>query len=228
MHILKKFLIWFAIVLVSLIVLAFVAASVYINQFKPHLEKALTENIGLQTKIDGKISLKVIPGLSFVATKIKVISNETYVLRVAKTEISIDLAKLFSGEIKIIALHFVEPQVYVVRNTSGIYNFEKLYAQANKTAEKAAERLEIDLEEFSVTDGSILYFDLAHGDTLRVEGIDLFSDDLGFTGTLDNIKVKQLRFNGLINIRKLSINKLAIDTLSFAINGRGGEVQNNR
>ena len=229
MHAFKKFLIWLLIIVVSLCVVVFIAASVYINHFTPQLEKALTENIGLQTKIDGSISLKVMPGLSFVAKKVRVISNETYVLRVAETEISIDFVTLFSGEVKVNGLHFVEPRIFIVRNADGIYNFEELYAQVNKYASGASadpvERFQINLDEFSITDGSLLYVDLAQGDTLNAEGIDVFSEDLGFNGTLDDIKVNQLHFNGLLNIQKFTINDLSLDSLAFAVNGRGGKLK---
>lgn len=226
MRTLRKTLIWFFIVVISLCVILFVAASVYINQFKPHLEKALTENIGLQTKIDGSISLKVMPGLSFIAKKVRVISNETYVLRVAKTEISIDLNQLFSGEVNVNGLSFIEPQVFIIRNAAGIYNYEELYAQVNKQPTLADyDRFQINLEEFSITDGSILYLDQAQGDTLSAHGIDVFSEDLGFTGTLDNIKLNQLHFNGLLTIEKFTINDLTLDSLMFAVNGRGGKLK---
>lgn len=225
MRTLRKFLLWILIVLVSLCVIIFIAASVYINRFTPQLEKALTENIGLQTKIDGSISLKVLPGLSFVAKKIRVISNETYVLRVAKTEISIDVSQLFSGEVNVNGLHFVEPQFFIVRNVAGIYNYEELYAQVNRQVTAPKERFQINLEEFSITKGSILYLDMAQSDTLNAEGIDVLSEDLGFTGTLDDVKVKQLHFNGLLNIEKFTINDLTLDSLTFAVNGRGGKLK---
>jgi uncharacterized protein involved in outer membrane biogenesis len=223
---LRKILIWFLIIVVSLCVVVFVAASVYINRFTPQLEKALTENIGLQTKIDGSISLKVLPGLSFVAKKVRVISNETYVLRVAKAEISIDIGQLLSGEVSVSELHFVNPKVFIIRNVAGFYNYEELFAQANKQPKVATtERFQINLNKFSITGGSILYLDQAQGDTLSAEGIEVFSEDLGFTGTLDNIKLNQLHFNGLLNIRQFTINELTLDSLSFAVNGRGGKLK---
>jgi len=221
----KKFIIWFLIILAGLAVILFVAASVYINHFKPQLEKALTENIGLQTKIDGSISLKVLPGLSFIAKKVRVISNETYVLRVAKTEISVEVVPLFSGEVNVNALHFTEPQVFVIRNEAGIYNYEELYAQVNRKPASKVDKLEINLEELTITNGNILYVDKGTGDTLHAQGIDVRSNDVGFTGTLDNIKVNQLQFNGLLNIEKFTINKFSVDSLSFAVNGRGGKLK---
>ena len=225
MRIFKKVLIWLGISLVALAVLLFIAASVLINQSKPQLEQVLTENIGLETRIDGPISLKIMPGISVVAIDLKVISNETYIVRIENIEIAVDFAKLFSGEIVVNELHLNHPQAYIVRNVAGIFNFEELYAQVNKPAKKAVEKLPVNLEVFTIQGGSILYFDQAHGDTLRMGGIDIYSEDLGFTGTLDNFKVNQIYFNGEMNIRQFKLNDLKLDSLQFGVNGKEGKLK---
>lgn len=220
----RKILIWFFVILAAIIVLAFVGASYYINNSKPLIEKAVTKNIGLETRIDGPISLKVLPGLSFVVNEMKVISNETYVFRVNQVEIAIDYTKLFNAEVVVNALHFIQPQVYIIRDTSGIFNFEQLYAQIGKPVLNDPEKYRVDLEELTINDGRILYFDRGLGDTLQANGIHLLSGDVGLTGTATNIDVKKLRFNGKLAIDHFKLNNLVMDSLTFTVNGKGGRM----
>ena len=58
MRMLKKILIWTAVILVSLMIIVFVASSYILNSFKPKLEQIITDNTGFETKIEGSAGPK--------------------------------------------------------------------------------------------------------------------------------------------------------------------------
>ena len=219
----RKILIWiFSIVLVLMVIL-FIAASIYINSFKPKLENILTENIGLETHIDGNISLKITPGISFIAKDLKVISNETYVLKIEQAEISIDYFGIFKTSIDVRALRLNQPQVYIVRDINGKFNYE------TKRTEPVSGDLDPDIHDFNLSllriqNGRLLYIDQQYGDTLLVDGINLKSDKIGITGNLSNIAVDKIMFDGTVELGSIKLNMLKAEELKFKIDGRGGKM----
>lgn len=221
---LRKILIWFLAIALVFIMGIFIAASVYIKSFKPELERALTENLGMETKIDGPISLKMMPGVSFVASDIKIINKETYLVRMEKIEIAINYLGVFGGPTKIRELHFFKPQVYIVREADGSFNFQSDYKDLNIANPNDVKSYGIDLRELTVQDGIILYFDRQTGDTLKASGINLNSDHIGLTGIARKIEAQQLSFEGMLAITHFKINLLKADSLNFKVAGRGGKI----
>jgi len=219
----RKILIWiFAVIMVSLVIL-FIAASIYINSFKPNLENILTENIGLETRIDGDISLKITPGISFIAKDLKVISSETYVLKIEQAEISVDYLGIFKSSIDVRALRLYQPQVYIVRDVNGKFNYK------TDRIEPTSGDIDPDIHDFNLSilriqNGRLLYIDQQYGDTLLVDGINLKSDQIGITGSLSNIEVDKIMFNGTVELDRIKLNMLKAEDLKFKIDGRGGKM----
>lgn len=223
MHRTIKLLIRGFLLFVIIAVIVFVAASVFINSFKPNLENILSNNIGLETRIDGDISLKITPGLSFIANDLKVLSNETYILRIKKAEISVDYIAIFKSEIDIRALRLQRPQVYIVRNENGNYNFESDHISTYAHAD-SSKLHDFNLSLLRINDGHLLYVDHQYGDTLLVDGINLRSEEIGVAGSLSNIEVDNIMFNGTVSIDRFKLNMLTADSLVFNIDGRGGKM----
>ncbi len=220
----KKIITWLLVTFAVVAATIFIAASIYINRFKPQLEELLTRNIGLQTKIDGPISLKVMPGLSFAAHRVKVVNNETYILRIEKVEISVDYTRLFSKTIYIKELHFKRPQLYVIRYLDGSYNFDTPMASVYPPEASGMANHEINLSELSIKDASVMYIDNSFEDTLKADGIFLESEDIGMVGTLNNIDALKMRFQGTLRIDQFKLNSLLIDSMAFAVKGYKGKL----
>lgn len=218
----RKILIWFISSLIILFVILFIAASVYISSFKTDLQRILTENIGLETRIDGDISLKVIPGVSFVVEKIKVISNETYVLKIGKAEISIDYLGIFNSGINVSALKLFDPQVYLVRDATGNFNFEDEHQQHDSTDEDKNHKL--NLSDFSIENGRLLYIDTQYGDSLMIDRLNIKADEIGLTGSAHHIDVDKIRLRGSVEIGQFKLNMLEVDSMQFRIDGRAGKI----
>jgi len=224
MRIFKKIVTWLVVIIIVVVVGGFFSASYFINSFKPQLEQKLSAAIGFETKIDGPISLKVLPGISFVINDLKIISNETYLVRAAKIEIAIDYKQIFSPQTDIKALHFVEPQLYVTRNGDGTYNFDIPMAALQLPNNQQKSKYKINLSELTISDGKVLYLDHEFGDTLSMEGINLVSDNIALSGSIGNLDIKRLNFSGKLGIANLKLNNLLLDSLHFILAAREGKM----
>ena len=223
MRLFRKIIIWLAVIIIALVVITFVASSFLLNSFKPKLEQIITENIGYETRIEGRMALKIMPGLSVIANDLKVISNETYLLSIKKIEVSVDYTQLLNKTIKVDKLYLIEPRAYIIRNESGIFNFEKLYAQVvpnNDNENKSPVDLNLDL--FSIQNGQLHYFDLGQKDTLEITGLNLDSEDISVTGKVNDVNIKQLDFKGLLTIDHFKMNNLMMDSLKLLVEGNNG------
>lgn len=223
MRILKKILIWLAIIIVALVVIVFVASSFILNSFKPKLEEILTENTGFETRIDGKLVLKMMPGMSVIATDVKVISHETYLLSVGEIEASIDYTKLINKEIKVDKIYLTEPRVFIVQNASGIFNFEKLYALATPpVAIDTKLPVELNLEELTIHGGHFLYFNLSQHDTVEVSGIQFNAENISVQAKVNSFSMKGVKFNGPLSIDHFQMNGLIMDSVKLMAEANEG------
>ena len=218
----KKIIIWTLAFLIGLTVIAFVATSIYVKNLKPTLEDTLTKTLGLKTTIDGQVALKVFPGISIVISDLKIISRETYLFRVEQLEIAIDYMKLFSREININALHFKAPQVYLVRDLDGVFNYHSPQAGFSSGGIQVSQQ--IALADLTIENGRVLYFDRPRGDSLMVKGINLQTENLSFQGSFDNIDINKLSYSGTIDINSFHLNMLSVDSLQLKVDSRGGKI----
>ncbi len=225
MRFFRKLIIWLAVVLASLVFLVFIASTLLMNRLKPRLEELITNNIGYETRIDGRLALKLMPGMSVVAGDLKVISHETYLFSAGEIEMAIDYAEIFNGKISVESLHISEPQAYVVKNESGIFNYEKLYAQViPNTEEKDYRQVVLNLREISIRDGHIRYIDNQNKDTLELSHIHFATNNLAYIGKFEEINPKAIDFQGDLSIDHLKMNSLRIDSLVLIAESKNGVI----
>lgn len=221
---LKKILIWFVVILGILIIGLYVTASVTVSHFKPRLENILTDELGYQTRINGSLALKLLPGVSFVINDLRIINNETYLVRIEKAEIAVDYRQLFNSDIDITGLSLVKPQVFIEHNTDGSFNYDIPEHAKNPHPAKKGQSHQIDIRHISIKNGRLIYFDNELSDTLIAKGIDVVSDEINFSGILDRMNMKKLRFTGSIHLGSLRINEMRLDSIQWKIEARSGKI----
>ena len=221
---LKKILIWFFVIFVVFVIGLYITAALSVSKFKPDLEKILTEEIGFKTKINGSLSVKLLPGISFVINDLRVINNETYLVRIDRAEIAVNFQKLFSSNIEITGLTLLKPQVFVEYNADGSYNFDRPNDTQKKPGTKKNNNQMINLQKVSVGKGTLIYFDNEHGDSLFVKGIRVVSDKVNFSGSLEKLKMKNLLFSGTFDIQSFKFNDLQMDSLQWKVVNRSGKL----
>ena len=214
MRFFRKFVIWLGIILASGVVLLFIASTLLMNRLKPRIERTISETIGFETRIDGRLALKLMPGLSVVAGDLKVISHETYLFSAEEIELAIDYTSLLGRELSLESLVIKGPQAYLLKNAAGIFNYEKLYAQAAPPAGKSGPGgFVLNLEKVVIRDCHLLYMDLKNGDTLEISGVQFDTDELNYSGLFTDISPKEIDLRGNLRINGVRMNRLHMDSL---------------
>ena len=221
---LTKFLAWLFGILIVLIIGLYIAASYTVRNFGPQLENILSEETGYHTEIKGSLSLKLLPGVSFIVNDLRVINNETYLVRVEKAEITVDGKKLFNSVFEITGLTLDKPQVFFDYDTTGMFNFDKPDNQRNGRTVKNGEKRHIALQHLTINDGKLIYFDYQHGDTLMARGINVTSDNVKVTGELRKLNAKSINFSGPVLIGSVILNDLRLDSIHWKMDIRAGKL----
>ncbi len=221
---LTKILIWFFSILFILFIGLYIAASFTVRNFRPHLESILSKEIGYHTEIKGALSLKLLPGVSFIVNDLRVINHETYLVRVEKAEITVNGKQLFNSVFEITGLTLEKPQVFFDYDTSGLFNFDAPDSKRNSKPVKIAEKRHIALRHLLINDGRLIYFDYQHGDTLIASGINVNSEEVNVTGTLRQLNAKSINFSGPVTIGSVKLNNLRLDSISWKLKIRAGKL----
>jgi len=200
-----------------------VAASFTISNFKPRLENILSDEIGYQTKINGSLSLKLLPGVSFVINDLRIINNETYLVRVEKAEIAVNGSQLFNSVLEITGLTLEKPQVFFDFDKSGLFNFDLPDMKRNGKPVKTGEKRQIALRHLIIKNGRLIYFDYQHGDTLIVSGIDVNTNEVNISGELSRLNAKSIHFSGPVHIRSVRLNNMRLDSILWKLDFRSGK-----
>jgi AsmA protein len=152
-----------AIIVVVLIVAAIaIPLVVNVNNFRPEIESNLSSALGRPVKV-GNLSLSVLSG-SVQADQLSIaddpkFSNTTFIQ--AKTlKVGVELmALIFSKQLNVTKVVIDHPQIDLLRDRDGVWNFSSLgnqSAPAAKTAEKSSGApTNISVAKLDLTDGTV-------------------------------------------------------------------------
>jgi AsmA protein len=222
---LSKIIIWFFSITIGLLVLLFAFISFYINSFKPQIERLLTEEIGMEAKIDGKLAIKLIPDIRLVIKKVSITNYDKEFIKVSKVEASFQYNQLLSQEINIDEVFLIKPEVFITRDSIGLYNYELVSETEivqQDTSEHSIPELSLSLDQISIEDGLFHYIDGKYGDTLLFEGVDLNSEQINFSGMLDSLNIDHLSFSGKLIVDYIKVNLLEFNESNFDVMGESG------
>src|SRR5271170_4469231 len=126
------------VVLVLVVVLVALPFIVDVNTFRPQIEGGLTSALGRQVKI-GNLKLSLLSG-SVGADDLSIADDPGFskspFIKAKGLEVGVELMPLiFSKELKVTELVIDEPQVALLRNATGKWNFSSL---GSKNAPKAS------------------------------------------------------------------------------------------
>lgn len=182
--------------LLGLVVLAVVAVLVgpsFVdwNAYKGDLADAAYKATGRTLSVDGDIGFSVLPSPTLMARDIRLANADGAaspdMVYVKSLEVRVSLSALLSGAIQVDSVNLVEPVVRLEKLADGRGNWEltppeeKPVSQAGRkipltpggneeTADPAASP-DIRLDNFTVTDGALVYRDAATGAEEKIEGL---------------------------------------------------------
>lgn len=217
----KKAIKWLFIIaggLVVLFVAALIVIPMFVNveKFKPQIEKKVEEATGRPFHIDGKLKLTLFPwaGIAFSDLHFGNPSgfDEKEFVSIKSFEVKVKLIPLISREIQVKRFVAEEPRIVLIKDKKGRANWEGIGKPKIPEPEKKTEKpkgqtakdeglpiTSIDVEEFAVKKGSILFLDKSQGKQNEIADLNLFLEDI----SLD--KPLKINFSARVDGNPLSL-----------------------
>ena len=171
------------LLLLAVIILPFV---IDVNQFRPQIESAA--NTALNRKVTiGNIALSILSG-GVSVQDISVSDDPAFgtspFLTAKSVNVGVELMPLiFSRALHVTGLTINEPQVTLLRSSSGTWNFSTLGATGAKEQPKSTSSGDADVsaQRLEIANGKIVVGNVGSAKTREYNGVDLQASDLSYT-----------------------------------------------
>jgi AsmA protein len=173
------------VVVVILIVIA-LPFIIDVNKFKPTIETNISDALGRKVEV-GNISLTILSG--GVSVDNVVIADDpaysrTPFLQAKQVKVGVALLPLiFSKRLEVSSFTVTDPQVSLLRSTSGAWNFSTMGAGGSKTKSKdSSAPANFSVEKLKISNGTIVMgTGGAHPKTQTYQEVNLEASDLSYT-----------------------------------------------
>ncbi|HEY4842367.1 MAG TPA: AsmA family protein [Terriglobales bacterium] len=161
----KKILKIAAVVVAALIVIAIaIPLLVNVNNYRPQIEASLSSALGRPAKV-GNLSLSILSD-SVEADQLSIADDPKFssspFIQAKTLKVGVELLPLiFSKKLDVTDLRIDQPQISLLRDRDGIWNFSSLGSQAGppsaaqKTSSGASSNSNISVDKLDVTDGTV-------------------------------------------------------------------------
>jgi AsmA protein len=147
------------IVVVLLLIVVVVPLFINVDSFRPDLEKKLSAALNRNVQI-GKLDASILSG-GASASEISIADDPAFdkgpFLRASSVKIGVELMPLiFSKQLKVTGITVQKPEITLLKNAAGKWNYSTLGATAKKTSETESKPgLQISVAKFQIVDGTV-------------------------------------------------------------------------
>jgi AsmA protein len=204
-HILKIVGIVVGVLLVLAIALPFL---INVNNYRPQIESNLGSALGRPVKV-GNLSLSILSG-SVEADELSIADDlkfsNTSFIQAKSLKVGVELMPLiFHKQLTVTHLVIQQPQITLLRNREGVWNFSSLgnqSAQTAKTPEKSGSAGQnLTVAELEITDGTISVGSApARRNPVVYDKVNVTIKDFSFTGAFPVTASARLPGGGSLNI----------------------------
>jgi uncharacterized protein involved in outer membrane biogenesis len=190
---------------VALLVFGAVAAAlllfVDVNAYKPRLEATASEALGMEVRVGGSMRIGFFPGLLVTLEDLRIHNRGADIVSAQEATLEVDLLPLLRREARVRKITLKHPRISIERDRDGRLNFEKKAAARGRLPA-------LDLEDVSLSGGTLLYADKQSGNEFEAEDCSLdvlrprlsnrespdLSNDLSFKAELACRKIRTIDF----------------------------------
>ncbi len=203
--------------LLGLFVLVGVTARllVDVDAYKPRLEAAASDALGMTVLINGRLGVAFFPGLRVTLEDVHVRNRGTDVFSAEEARIKIALLPLLRKDVRIRTIALKGPMLSIERDQDGRFNFEK-------ADEATGARPTVDLTKVSVVDGILRYTDQRSGKGYEADGCGLRANRLRLSGGDSTGLGKTLSVAADVSCREIRTGAFTVSDLAVSVQGTGG------
>jgi uncharacterized protein involved in outer membrane biogenesis len=199
------------LILISIAVFYFVDVSAY----KPWLERAASEALGMEVLVGGRLRIASFPDLHVSLEDVHIRNRGLDIASAKEASLEIALLPLFHKEIRIQGIGLKQPRISIKRNRDGKFNFEKRKDSKGTLFAPV-------LGNLSLSDGVFLYEDEESGEKLAVENFNLDMRNLRVSKGNQAWFLKGLSFTAELSCREIQTKGLTFSDVKLTTRGKDG------
>jgi AsmA protein len=192
-----------------------------VNAYKPRIEAAAADALGMEFRIQGKAALRLFPSVGVSMRDIHIRNRGTELARLESLRIGVKLIPLWNRQLRITEFVLEKPDVLLEKGKDGRFNFETPPSPP-RTAPSAAETAALYVRDGTVRGGRFLYVDRKTGTRMELDGVNLTVRDLSLGGKAGSGLMKTLSFSGDLQIRGFRAGNVSATDVRGAIQAAGG------
>jgi AsmA protein len=205
---------------VGLLALFILAAPLLIdvNRYKPRLEAAASDALGMDVRVGGRLGMSFFPGLHVTVANASVLGEHGEVVAsVKRARLWIELIPLLRRTVRLRRIELAQPWLSIERDSLGNLNVERL--------RKAATLLRtLDGASVSVSDGALRYADARSRQWLEATDVDLVVSRMRLAGSEHPKPLRGLSLEAKLACGEIRAKDFSVSALKVAIRGRNGDI----
>jgi AsmA protein len=203
--------------LLGLFVLVAVTARVLVevDAYKPRLEAAASDALGMTVRINGRLGIAFFPGVRVTLENVHIRNRGTDVFFAEQASIKIALLPLLRKDVQIRSIALKGPMISIERDQDGRFNFEK---EEEATGALPA----LNLTNVSVVDGTLRYTDQRSGEEFDAGGCRLHAHRLRLSDGESTGLWNPLSVVADVSCREIRTRDFTVSDLAVSVQGEGG------
>ena len=203
--------------LIGLLVLVAIALFIFldVNAYKPRFEAAVSENLGMEVKVGGRLGIGFFPGLLVTLEDVHIRNRGTEVATARAARIGIDFLTLLHKGFQIEQITLEHPTISIERDRDGKFNFEQSEVGRGPLPN-------LNLARISLSNGTFRYVDRASGEGFEAGDCSLDVSRLQLSGRERPDIMKNLSFAAALACGKMLTKDYAASDLKFSVAGQRG------
>lgn len=212
-------------ILIALVLLAGVAILllVDVNAYKPRIESAVSDALGMEFRILGKARLRLFPSASIVLSNVRLHNRGTDLATAETLRVGVKLRPLLDRQIAITELALEKPVIRIEKGSDGKFNYETTPLQAKPAVKEGeAPSRPLVVSTGSVSAGKIVYVDRKAGGETSLDAIDLSIRDLSLPTAPGIPLLKGVSFSGDLSVKEMKTKHLAVSDVRAKVTAGAG------
>ncbi|MEJ2529463.1 MAG: AsmA family protein, partial [Gammaproteobacteria bacterium] len=201
------------VVLLSLIAVA-VIYLVNADAYKPSLQTAASEALGMEVTIKGRVGISLFPDVALSMNDVHLRNHGKELMVVEKLRLGLETLALLQQRVQITNISLIHPKITIERGVDGRYNFDGPQTAATPPPD-------VSLAQLTVSGGVLQYADRQSGWVLAAADCSLNLRNLVLAGAGAD-RVKNLSFAAKLHCGKIGTEGYAASDLTLSVKANKG------
>jgi AsmA protein len=185
---------------------------------KARWKAAASAALGMEVEVGGRLGIGIIPGLHVTLKDVHIRNRGTRVASAEEANLRIDVLSLLRAKLRPRRIALKSPRISIERDLDGKFNVRQPRAPGEGFPT-------LDLEEFSISDGMLLYADEQSKRGFEAEHCNLTIHHLRFSEANSPYLFKNLSFMGDLACGTVRTKDFGMTALKLSIAARGSGVR---